>query len=82
MTSRSAPLDPIATSSRIEDDYRSYLLTTFHVADADLRLSDLQDSMRPVEVGDAELRAGISEVRQLIGDVPASARELSRIIGR
>jgi hypothetical protein len=49
---------------------------------ADLRLGELQDSMRPVEVGDAELRDGLSEVRRLVGDVPARARELTRVLGR
>ena len=33
---------------------------------ADRTLAQLQDSMRPVEVGDAELRAGLSEVRRLV----------------
>jgi hypothetical protein len=51
-------------------------------ARADGRLAGLQDSMRPVEVGDAELRAGLSEVRRLVGDVPARARELTRTLGR
>lgn len=49
---------------------------------ADATLADLQDSMRPVEVGDAELRAGLSEVRRLIGDLPGRARELTRGLGR
>jgi hypothetical protein len=49
---------------------------------ADLRLAELQDSMRPVEVGDAELRDGLSEVRRLVGDVPVRARELTRVLGR
>ena len=49
---------------------------------ADDRLGELQDSLRPVDVGDAELRAGLSEVRRLIDGVPASARELTRVIGR
>ena len=34
---------------------------------ADETLAGLQDSMLPVEVGDPELRAGLSEVRSLIG---------------
>ena len=38
--------------------------------------------MRPVEVGDAELRAGLSEVRRLIADVPAHARAFVRVLGR
>ena len=51
-------------------------------AEAEERLSELQDSMRPVEVGDAELRDGLSEVRRLVGDVPVRARELTRVLGR
>jgi hypothetical protein len=50
--------------------------------EADRTLAQLQDSMRPVEVGDAELRAGLSEVRRLIGDVPRRASELVRGLGR
>jgi hypothetical protein len=50
--------------------------------EADARIADLQDSMRPVEVGDAELRDGLSEVRRLIADVPAHARAFVRVLGR
>jgi len=49
---------------------------------ADGRIAELQDSMRPVDVGDGELRAGLSEVRRLVGDVPARAREFTRVLGR
>jgi hypothetical protein len=49
---------------------------------ADNALAALQDSMLPVEVGDAELRAGISEVRELLGGLRGSARELVRTLGR
>jgi hypothetical protein len=52
------------------------------VATADATLATLQDSMLPVEVGDAQLRAGLSQVRTLIGDVGASAHELARTLGR
>jgi hypothetical protein len=52
------------------------------VGEADRTIAQLQDSMRPVEVGDAELRAGLSEVRRLIGDVPRRASELVRGLGR
>ena len=52
------------------------------VTRADARLAQLQDSMRPVEVGDAELRAGLSEVRRLVADVPRRASELVRGLGR
>ena len=52
------------------------------VADADRRIAELQDSMLPVESGDAELRAGLSEVRELLGSVPVGAREFLRALGR
>jgi hypothetical protein len=52
------------------------------VAVADSTLATLQDSMLPVEVGDAELRAGLEQVRALLGGVGASARELERTLGR
>lgn len=51
-------------------------------ADADGMLAELQDSMLPVEVGDPELRAGLSEVRELLGVVSARAREIVRVLGR
>ena len=49
---------------------------------ADRTLAQLQDSMRPVEVGDAELRAGLSEVRRLLADAARRASELVRGLGR
>ena len=52
------------------------------VAEADAVLTELQDSMMPVEVGDPELRAGLAEVRELLGDVRARAREFVRTLGR
>jgi hypothetical protein len=52
------------------------------VEEADHVLTELQDSMRPVEVGDAELRAGLSEVRRLLADVPDRARGFARTLGR
>jgi hypothetical protein len=36
----------------------------------------------PVEVGDPELRAGLAEVRELLGDVRSRAREFTRTLGR
>jgi hypothetical protein len=57
-----------------------------HAADelrlADDELGELQDSMLPVEVGDPEVRAGLSAVRELIGPLPGRARELVRTLGR
>jgi hypothetical protein len=52
------------------------------VAEAEEMLVELQDSMRPVEVGDAPLRAGLAEVRELIGQLPDRAREFTRTLGR
>jgi hypothetical protein len=51
-------------------------------AAADGVLATLQDSLLPVEVGDAELRAGITEVRELLGGLRQRARELERTLGR
>ena len=52
------------------------------VGSADVILSTLQDSMLPVEVGDRELRTGLGEVRELIGDLPARARGVVSTLGR
>ena len=49
---------------------------------ADDILSELQDSLLPVEVGDQGVRAGIAEVRTLIGDLPAKAQRLGGVVGR
>ena len=51
-------------------------------ARADGRLAELQDSLRPVDVGDAELRAGLSETRRIVADVPGRARLFLRTLGR
>ena len=50
--------------------------------EADRNLATLQDSMLPVEVGDAKLRAGLTDVRGLLGGVRERARELVRTLGR
>lgn len=49
---------------------------------ADQGLAELQDSMMPVEVGDRELRDGLSAVRETIAELPARARRLMRAQGR
>jgi hypothetical protein len=50
--------------------------------EADAIVAELQDSMRPVEVGDAELRAGLAEVRELISSPPERARRFLSLLGR
>ena len=57
-------------------------LATRAVDEAEHILVVLQDSMRPVEVGDAELRAGLAEVRSLAGELSGRSREFMRVFGR
>src|SRR5215208_392990 len=52
------------------------------LTDADRRLAELQDSMLPIEAGDAELRSGLSEVRELLEKVPTKAAQFLRTLGR
>jgi hypothetical protein len=52
------------------------------VEEADTILAELQDSMRPVEVGDPELRAGLADVRELLGAIPDRAHRLISTLGR
>ena len=49
---------------------------------ADQVIAEMQDSLLPVEVGDRELRDGLTETRELIAPVPARGRQLLRTIGR
>ncbi len=51
-----------------------------HTADA--TLATLQDSLLPVEVGDAQLRAELGQVRELLSGFDGRARELLRTFGR
>jgi len=51
-------------------------------AQADGALSALQDSELPTEVGDVELRAALSNVREQLAGVRQRARELERTLGR
>jgi hypothetical protein len=52
------------------------------VTDADRRVAELQDSMLPIEAGDAELRAGLNEVRALLEPVPRAGALFLRTLGR
>ena len=52
------------------------------LADADRRLSELQDTLLPIEFGDAELRSGLNETRELIKPVPRAAAMFLRTLGR
>jgi hypothetical protein len=52
------------------------------VGKADNALAELQDSLLPVDVGDPELRAGLADLRGLVGNLGQRAREVVRTIGR
>jgi hypothetical protein len=74
---------PAASAGHPSQGASGFLQTALAaVTRADLTLSELQDSMRPVEVGDPELRAGLSEVRRLLADVPVRTRDFTRTLGR
>ena len=45
-------------------------------------LTELQDSLSPVEVGDAELRAGLADVRSRIEGIPGAAGAFVSRFGR
>ena len=49
---------------------------------ADTTIAELQDSLMPIEVGDAELRAGLTAVRQLLDGLPERARRFISEFGR
>lgn len=52
------------------------------IRSADMNLADLQDSMLPVEIGDVEVRAGLTATREALAELPGRARELLRTLGR
>jgi hypothetical protein len=52
------------------------------VARADSALAGLQDSELPTEVGDLELRAALTDVREQLRGLRQRARELERTLGR
>lgn len=54
----------------------------FAAEEADREIAELQDTMYPIESGDAELRAGLAEVRDLLDGLPGASRELLRTLGR
>ena len=87
-TSRRATGSPRATfeqpsSSSGSRDVRRFLDRAVEAVDeSEEILVELQDSGRPVEYGDPELRAGLASVRELVSNVRASARQFTRTLGR
>ncbi len=70
-------------SSSGSRDVRRFLDRAVDAVDeSDEILVELQDSGQLVEYGDAELRAGVAGVRELVSNVRASARQFTRTLGR
>jgi hypothetical protein len=77
-----APSQP-DSSGLHSGDPRVYLQRAIDASSqAEAMIAELQDSMLPVEVGDQELRQDLSEVRALLGPVPAQGQALMRTLGR
>jgi hypothetical protein len=71
------------SAGRTSQGARSFLERAAEAtADADRRLAALQDSMLPIEAGDAELRAGLSEARELLAPVPGAVERFLSTLGR
>jgi hypothetical protein len=67
-----APEDPRASLEHAADAIQT----------ADEMLAELQDTLLPVEVGDQELRAGLSGARSVIARLPEACDEFVRTLGR
>jgi hypothetical protein len=64
-------------------DPREYLRRAIEsIEEAEDLFVDLQDSGMPVEVGDAQLRAGIAEIRGLLAQLESRAPQFMRTLGR
>jgi hypothetical protein len=72
-----------SAAGRPRQDARSLLDTALEaIGEADHLLVEIQDSMMPVEVGDAELRAGLSGLRELVDPLADRGAGLLRTLGR
>jgi hypothetical protein len=70
-------------SSSGSRDVRRFLDTAIESVDeAEEILIHLQDSGQTVDYGDADLRAGLAGVREVVGNVRASSRLFLRTLGR
>jgi hypothetical protein len=73
---------PVAPPPLPDDPRRLFERAAEAIQSGDETLSALQDSLLPVEVGDEELRAGLSRVRVLISPLPAASSRLVSLLGR
>jgi hypothetical protein len=71
---------PANTAGRMAVDLIDQAIEAVEEADRDLVV--LQDSMLPIEAGDAELRSGLVSAREPIGSISSAAREFKRTLGR
>ena len=72
-----------ATPGHASQGVKGYIDSAIEsITAADAELSTLQDSMLPVEVGDPELRAGLSDVRELLADLRSRGRRFVSLFGR
>lgn len=73
---------PTAAPPLPDDPRRLFDRAAESIQSGDETLANLQDSLLPVEVGDEELRAGLSHVRVLLTPLPAASSQLVRTLGR
>jgi len=79
----SSPAVEAASAPAYSGDPRVHLQRALEATErADQMIAEMQDSMLPVEVGDRELRDGLTMTRELISAVPSQGRQLLRMIGR
>ena len=72
-----------SVAGRVSQGARSFVDTAAEVVEeTEHLLTEIQNSMMPVEVGDATLRAGLAEIRELVGPLPERTLGLVRVIGR
>lgn len=74
-----APAPPRAPSTGVKGFVE---MAVQQLETADHTLGTLQDSMLPVEVGDAPLRADLADVRTRLGELPGHALAFVRTLGR
>lgn len=73
------PADPGHPSQGV----KGFVDSAVHAAgSADARIIALQDSLVTIDVGDAELREGLSDVRRQLGDLPGRAKRFVSTLGR
>jgi hypothetical protein len=77
------PVSQSDSSGLHSNDPRVYLQRAIEASEAgQTALGELQDSMLPVEVGDQELRADLTEIRSLLSQVAGRGNALLRTLGR